>query len=203
MFAVQICRTFAQTGCCRYGKRCRFIHPEACTDGFFLHHMPPQTDITYAAYPSQDAQRLNVTGCHFPQAIFQEQESYTSPQAAHPLQFDVPSMYREQAANAANTYNASHNDISISSSAGSIDNADLYSALANTPGIRATQNGDVGLLGNGYNCTGTDCSCLGSSSSSSSSSSRCASGTQAQKACWIMLQSKAVTTTLQATTQLR
>ena len=66
-------------------------------------------------------------------------------------------MYREQAANAANTYNASHNDMSNSSSAGSIENADLYSALANTAGISATQNGDVSLLGNGYNCTGTDC----------------------------------------------
>lgn len=29
---MQICRTFAQTGLCRYGKRCRFIHPETSTD---------------------------------------------------------------------------------------------------------------------------------------------------------------------------
>ena len=29
--AVQICRSFAQTGECRYGRRCRFIHPEGLT----------------------------------------------------------------------------------------------------------------------------------------------------------------------------
>ena len=42
---VQICRTFAQTRSCRYGKRCRFIHPDSSTDLSLLlnaqtdHHM--------------------------------------------------------------------------------------------------------------------------------------------------------------------
>ena len=41
---VQICRTFAQTGLCRYGKRCRFIHPDTSTDLDLLPNTPPQTD---------------------------------------------------------------------------------------------------------------------------------------------------------------
>ena len=57
LFAVQVCRTFAHTGCCRYGKRCRFIHPATSTDGFFLQNMSPQTDITFAGYqPDPQAQ---------------------------------------------------------------------------------------------------------------------------------------------------
>lgn len=41
---MQICRTFAQTGSCRYGKRCRFIHSDTSTDLSLLPNTPPQTD---------------------------------------------------------------------------------------------------------------------------------------------------------------
>lgn len=41
---MQICRTFAQTGLCRYGKRCRFIHPEPSTDLNLLRNSSLQTD---------------------------------------------------------------------------------------------------------------------------------------------------------------
>ena len=41
---MQICRTFAQTGACRYGKRCRFIHPDTSSDMDLLPNTPPQTD---------------------------------------------------------------------------------------------------------------------------------------------------------------
>lgn len=43
--ALQICRSFAQTGECRYGRRCRFIHPDSNTSDVSQMLISPDSSV--------------------------------------------------------------------------------------------------------------------------------------------------------------
>ncbi len=163
MFAVQICRTFAHTGCCRYGKRCRFIHPETSTDGFFLQHMSPQTDITFAEYqPHPQAQSQHTPDYQHPQVMYPSPNPDNYPQLQPATQYGSPSVYSEQSMYSAN---ASHSSCSLSpytSPSGSLERGHKYS-VGRFEGIKphfahvsisspvvAAAHGAGGLLGSGY-----------------------------------------------------
>lgn len=156
MFAIQICRTFAHTGCCCYGKRCRFIHPETTTDGFFLQHMSPQTDITFAGYQPH------------PQAQSQHTPDYQYPQMQAATQYGRPSVYSDQSMYSAN---ASHSSSSLSPytsprgslerghkhSIGSFEGIDPHLAHASISSpVGAAVNGASGLLGSGYSTVASE-----------------------------------------------
>ena len=159
---MQICRTFAQTGCCQYGKRCRFIHPETSTDSLFLQHMTPQTDITYAGH---HAHTLNMVESQSTEAMYPTPCSYVTPQRTthySPSTLSDQTMYSASAGHSLPglspyTSPQSSPERSHGHSHGSFQGINLCSALANVPCLDGTADRGVpSLLTCDYNTRSSD-----------------------------------------------
>lgn len=94
---MQICRTFAQTGLCRYGKRCRFIHPETSTDLNLLPDFPLQTDqhslyqtSSIAQEPCSQQRCSAIASPSIPDSL-----GYASPQAVAQYSGLHPAAYQD------------------------------------------------------------------------------------------------------------
>ena len=177
---MQICRTFAQTGACRYGKRCRFIHPDTSSDLDLLPNTPPQTDYnTLYLSPNLAKEPCSQHCCSsiVPPSI--SDRSYASPQAIPQYSGLHPATYQDhflrpvpvtsQAAHLATspyttpyspsplpvTSDVTHFETSpytspYSSSTGSVLGEHAYSLLAQLPAGGNADAVNSGLLGSGY-----------------------------------------------------
>ncbi len=145
------------------------------TDGFFLQHMSPQTDITYATYQSR-SHDINLSEYHSPEAMYPYTDGYPSPQALYHtpnsytpaqagIQCNTPSVYSDQTMHSANDTHSSPQPSPYASPRGSSEGSSAYSGLSNLSGMHSSaaagtaEGGDVGLLGSAYNM-GSDCVCL-------------------------------------------
>ena len=157
---VQICRTFSQTGSCRYGKRCRFIHPETTADGFCLHSTTSQTD-TYNSYlspmPSHDTYiQRPCPSIHSNSGS----PSYATPQAAPQYPGLHPTTYQDHLLRPVpvSPEVVQFNALPYSP-ASSLQDVDVYSALAHPVSVDGSSasmstagtvdTGNSGLLGSG------------------------------------------------------
>ena len=163
---MQMCRTFAQTGSCRYGKRCRFIHPENSTDLNLLPNTPPQTD-NYTMYQSPilaqepcTQQLCSGLPCN-PDSL-----SYASPQAITPYSEVHPATYQDQFLRPIPvTSDPAHFQTSpytspYASSAGSVHNGHAYSVMTSLPTLGSAHAVNSSLLGSGYSNQQPDCCML-------------------------------------------
>lgn len=161
---MQVCRTFAQTGYCQYGKRCRFIHPETSADGLFLPNMSSLTDITYAGHHAYTP-GLNMVESQSAQAMYPAPSSCLQPQTA--IHYS-PSTMSDQTTYSATAGQSSPNlspytspwgspERSLGHSDGSFLGNNPCSALASVPPLHDTADREVpSWLTCGYNTMSSD-----------------------------------------------
>ena len=178
---MQICRTFAQTGSCRYGKRCRFIHPDTSTD-LSLPNTPPQTDhhtlyqspafakepccqhcCSSIAPPSIPDSRSYASPQGIPQhlgmhpATYQDQFLHPIPVISQATDFETsPYATPYSTSPIPVTSDATHFETSpytspYPSSTGSVLDEHAYSLLAHLPAAGNVDAVNSGLLDSGYN----------------------------------------------------
>lgn len=96
---MQICRTFAQTRLCRYGKRCRFIHPETSTESDLnLLPTPPLQTDQHSLYqtPSIAQESCSQQCCSaVPSPAIPDSLGYASPQAVAQYSGLHPATYQD------------------------------------------------------------------------------------------------------------
>ena len=153
---VQICRTFSQTGFCRYGKRCRFIHPETTTDDFCLHGTTSQLDA-YNPYFSLVPQHDTYFQQPCPSIHSRPgSPSYATPQAVPQYPRLHPTIYQDHSLRPVLVSpEVAHYSGLPYSPASSTQDTDVFSALARPDQPKGStanrvDTGDSGLLGSGY-----------------------------------------------------